>query len=342
MKRDKITRREFLDYFSKYSIVLATISRNIFSTSWFTQKKPRRGVGNFFFSEGKPLLIIVEGKDIKKMMAKGIEALVGFKELVKSKNIVIKPNVTWSQPYPVTTDPALLEEIVIQAKTRNCGEITICDSPSSTGLHAHYIFSSLRYFELRKKQKVRVKCIDPIRKTEFVSVKNDKWKINPTLSIIKDVQYADVVINTAIPKRHHAADFSCALKNCFGCVYDTFRMYAHKNLMRNKEKGEIYFDRSLAEFADAVRPELTIIDARSILIKEGPAIRGKAEVKRGINKLILSGDIVAVESYCAQLMEAYDSTFLSKRRVAQQIKFAEDLGLGIGDLSRVKIVELKE
>lgn len=34
--------------------------------------------------------------------------------------------------------------------------------------------------------------------------------------------------------------------------------------------------------------------------------------------------------------------FLIKRRVAQQIRYAENLGLGIGDLSKVKIVELKE
>jgi uncharacterized protein (DUF362 family) len=339
MKNNRISRRDFLDYALKGSIAL---SSTILSIVCIKEENPRKVPINYFISEGKPLLVVVEGKNIKKMLSKGIEVLNGFKEIVKGKNLVIKPNATWSQPYPVTTDPFLLEEIITQAKSAECKKIVVCDGPSSTGFHAHYIFSSLGYFKLRENNRVKVKCIDPIRRTEFVRVKNTKWKVNPSLLISKNIQYADIVINIAIPKRHHAGDFSCALKNCFGCIYDTFRMYAHKKLLIEKEKGEIYFDMALAEFADAVRPELTIVDARSILIKGGPTLEGKAEVKKGINKLIISGDIVAVDSYCAQLMEEYDDTFESMRRVARQIGYAENLGLGTGDLSKVKIVELRE
>jgi len=342
MEKNKISRREFLNYLSKSSFTLATLGTSIFAASCAKQEMSRIGLNNRFISDGKPLLIIVEGNNIKKMLNIGIEALGGFKKFVKSKNVAIKPNVTWSQPYPVTTDIVLLEEIIMQAKAANCAESTICDGPSSKGIHAHYIFYSLGYLELTKKHKVKVKCIDPVRGTEFVKVRNNKWKINPSLLISKHIQNADIVINTAIPKRHHAADFTCALKNCFGCVYDTFRMYAHKHLSMKKEEGQIYFDRTLAEFADAVRPDLTIVDARSMLIKEGPSIKGKAEVKKGVNRLIISEDMVAVDSYCAQLMEQYDNTFHSNRRVAQQIQYAENLGLGVGDLNKVKIIELKE
>ncbi|MCP2620823.1 DUF362 domain-containing protein [Candidatus Aminicenantes bacterium AC-334-E05] len=203
-------------------------------------------------------------------------------------------------------------------------------------------FHPLEYLRLKENNRVKVKCIDPIRRTEFVKIKNVRWKVNPSLLISKNIQNADIVINTAIPKRHHSADFSCALKNCFECIYDTFRMYAHKKHLTEKEKGEIYFDKALAEFADAVRPELTIVDARSILIKGGLILEGKAEVKKGLNKLIISRDVVAVDSYCAQLMEEYDNTFESMKRVARQIRYAENLGLGTGDLSKVEIIELKE
>lgn len=341
MNENRITRREFLHYFSKSSIALAGLWSSGLLPLYIKLRKSRRALNDCFISGGKPLLVEVEGNNLKKMMSTGFEAFEGFKKFIESKNLVIKPNATWSQPYPVTTDTLLLEEIISHAKEAHCSKITICDGPSSKGLHAHYIFSSLGYKELSKKHNVKVKCIDPVRGSEFVKVRNNKWKINQTLLISKHIQNADIIINTAIPKRHHAADFTCALKNCFGAVYDTFRMYAHKHLSMKKEKGEIYFDQALAEFADAVRPELTIVDARSILIKEGPSIKGKAEVKKGINKIIISEDMVAIDSYCAQLMEEYDNTFLARRRIAQQIRYAEKLGLGVGNLDKVKIVKLK-
>jgi uncharacterized protein (DUF362 family) len=341
MKKDnRISRRKFLEYLSNSSFVLAAYGSNVFSTLSFIPKKLPHSFSNYFTSDGEPLLIVVEGKDIKKMLSTGLEALKGFQKLVNGKNLVIKPNVTWSQPYPITTDSALLQGIVEISKDAQCGKITICDGPSSKGLHAHYIFSKLGYFNLRKKLNVDVQCIDPVKKSDFVKVANDKWKIDRTLLISKFARNADVIINTAIPKRHHAADFTCALKNNFGCVYDTFRMYAHKYLSMGNEKGQMNFDRALAEFADAIRPTLTIIDARYMLIKEGPSLKGKAEVKKGINKLIISGDMVAVDSYCARLMEKHDNTFNSKNRVAQQLRYAEELGLGMGDLNKVKIIEL--
>lgn len=149
------------------------------------------------------------------------------------------------------------------------------------------------------------------------------------------------MINLPVAKRHHAADFTCALKNNFGCTYDTFRMLAHSKLSREKETGLEFFDQSLVEFADAVSPELTIVDARSLLIKSGPTYKpGKSEIKDGVNKLILSCDKVAVDSYCADLMEKYDETFQKEKRVERQLEYARYLGLGTEDLNQVEMIEI--
>ncbi|MCP2520535.1 hypothetical protein NLC82_05745 [Candidatus Aminicenantes bacterium AC-335-A11] len=72
MKNNKISRRDFLDYALKGSIAL---SSTILSSACIREGNPRRVSMNHFMSEGKPLLIMVEGENIKNMLSKGIQAL---------------------------------------------------------------------------------------------------------------------------------------------------------------------------------------------------------------------------------------------------------------------------
>jgi uncharacterized protein (DUF362 family) len=142
------------------------------------------------------------------------------------------------------------------------------------------------------------------------------------------VQEADFVISLAIPKRHHTADFSCALKNNFGCTADTFRTLAHLH----EQDG--FFADALVEYADAARPDLTIVDGRKMLTRSGPGFTpGISEIKEGAG-LVLSSDMVAVDRHCALRMEKADSTFTIDRSVASQLNYARALGLGDPDRVR--------
>jgi uncharacterized protein (DUF362 family) len=87
-----------------------------------------------------------------------------------------------------------------------------------------------------------------------------------------------------------------------------------------------------------VRPEISIVDARAILTKGGPT-RGKGEVKEGVNRFILSGDMVALDTYCSRLMEQYDNTYTTEM-IRPYLRVAERLGLGTMDLNKAKIIEL--
>jgi len=140
-------------------------------------------------------------------------------------------------------------------------------------------------------------------------------------------------------KRHFIPGMTCALKNHFGSVHGSMRAQAH-NQARNGEEGVLYFKRSIAEYADAIRCELTIVDARSLMIKGGPSLGGgPAEVKPQVNRMILGGDMVAVEAYGAQLMKENDDTF-SVAMADETLEHAQFLGLGVADLSRVEVMEI--
>jgi uncharacterized protein (DUF362 family) len=263
---------------------------------------------NLFLDNGKPLLISGEGNDARQMLAAGFKALPQLEGALPSKRVLIKPNATGSQPYPVTTDITPLAAAVQYVKRAGASSVTIADSTSFAGFANDRLFAKLGYYAFAKEQSVRAAAVDSQVGSEYVRVANPAWKANPFLFTDRLANQADFVINLAIPKRHHAADFSCALKNNFGCTYGTFRMLAHL-------RGEEFFDHSVAEFADAVRPNLTIVDARSVLAKSGPGFHpGESEIVAA-RRMVFSGDMVAVDSYCGRLMERVDPTFNRARRL---------------------------
>lgn len=299
---------------------------------------PRKGLGNLFMEGEKPILVAVEGTDFKRMLEAGLDALGGLKKLVAGKNVVLKPNVVASQPPPVTTDPEALATVADLARTAGAGLLTACDSNSS-GVGKAGKFEDTGYPAYLKRAGVALDAIDFGDRMEHVFVSKESWRANSTIGVVKTLQQADVIINLPMVKRHGAARFTCALKNHFGSVYGPLRFVAHNKMESGGDEGKALFDTTLAEFADAVRPELNIVDARALLIRGGPSLSGKAEVKSGINKIILCGDMVATDAYCSRLMQESDDTF-SPDMISFQLEMAVKLGLGQNDLNKVVIKEI--
>jgi uncharacterized protein (DUF362 family) len=300
--------------------------------SQFTSRRGRERT-RVLQRNGRPMMIVVRGDDVNSMVRAALGRAPGLNGLLRGRRVVIKPNATASQAYPVTTDVALLGAVVRHAKEAGAARITICDSSSYAGLANYRVFSKLGYFRLASEEGVRATVTDSQVGSEYVRVTDPRWKRNPYIFTDRIVNEADFVINLAIPKRHHAADFSCALKNNFGCTYGTCRMIAHA-------QSEEYFDESVVEFADAVRPDLTIVDARSLLTRSGPAFRpGESEIMAA-HQVAVSGDMAAADSYCGNLMEELDPTFRRSRRLQRQLDYAYLLGLGQPDLNQVEIIEL--
>jgi hypothetical protein len=57
------------------------------------------------------------------------------------------------------------------------------------------------------------------------------------------------------------------------------------------------------------------------------------------NRLVICGDMVATDAYCAQIMEQYDSTF-SRSMIELTLERAELRGLGTANLANVEIIEI--
>jgi uncharacterized protein (DUF362 family) len=122
----------------------------------------------------------------------------------------------------------------------------------------------------------------------------------------------------------------------FGSVAMEDRLLVHKK----DDNGRVgFFQQRLVHFADAVRPQLNVVDARAILARGGPGLSQGAEIVRGVNKIILSVDMVAADSYCARLLARHDQSFTFDMAVPA-LRHATALGLGQADPDAVRIVEI--
>lgn len=320
----------------------------------------RRGGDNQVLTvDGKPILVIVEGSEIDAMVDAGLEAIGGLERVIKNnRQILFKPNTNQRDPFPSTTAPetmravarhcraAGIEEIIVHEDHK--GELDLYYNPeelpgmdiqvSHSPTADHYVLVEYGdwHGDMDVDEVIREMDDNPFKRMLQSDVRKTKGHC---LRVARQVQEAAVVINMPVLKRHFAGQITSALKNHFGSVYGLHRWLAHASLQSNRD----YYDRKLAEFASAVRPELTITDIRSLQAVFGPMRTGETRIIEGVNRLIITGDMVAADTVALQLMKEYDDSFTSENEtiVRRQLAHAEELGLGSIDLSQVEIIEIK-
>lgn len=287
---------------------------------------PRTGISNpFVTNNGAPILVCVTGTDFMEMLQAGLDAIGGLDRLItNNQNVLVKPNLNHSDPYPGISSPNTIADIVREIKQVTSGEVYVGDEG--------YASSDLVYSYLDLESFVSGAGGNLTTFSEIYEARRDTWpSTKPNFRIFTDVYDSPIIISTCLIKRHRLASLTCAIKNNVGTVQGS-QATATRNYLHNS--GNIM--REIAEIAAMVNPELTIVDARSILTQGGPMIENGVVVD-GVNKVIICGDLVATDAYCARIMEQYDNFSVSQ--IESTLQHAEELGLGTSDLSGVEIIE---
>jgi uncharacterized protein (DUF362 family) len=347
---NELSRRDFIKLAVGGTVVLSALGSGCFQGA----QTPRAGIPNPFMQGGKPLVVSVQGKNPERMLRTALDAVGGLKTLVGGgEEALIKPNFIFPQPYPITTDPAMIFLTARLLREAGASKLEVFDSPGTYLVGTEQqTFNFYDIVRTGREQGVTVITGGAGRRREYVKTRKEGWRAYPEIIVSKKIYQAPIIVNMPCLKRHHTSFLTCALKNQFGAIYGAQRWDAHirgegisKGIKgadaRTKAlfRDENFFMTALAEFADAVRPELSIVDARAILTKGGPT-RGKGEIKEGVNRIILSGDMVALDVYCSRIMEEYDDTYTTEM-IVPYLRAAERLGLGTMDLNKAKIIELK-
>jgi uncharacterized protein (DUF362 family) len=294
---------------------------------------------NLFVEGGRPLLVSVEGEDLGAMLKAGLEALGGLDKLRGlGREAILKGNYVAPQPYPVTTPADFIVAVSRAMKGEGFQRTTLFEAHGSRLVPALAPEAGMRkvgVFDEVQRQGVEVIAADFFERDDFKLVRNPAWPIASPVAVHRVIDEAPVLVSLPVVKRHGSARFTCALKMHFGSVAMSDRLVAHKN-----ERNPGYFDQRLVHFADAAKPQLNLVDARVLLARSGPSLSAASEVVKGVNRIVLCGDMVATDAYCARLMARYDPTF-AVEMIDRQLKHASELGLGTADLEAVKVVELR-
>ena len=262
--------------------------------------------------ESGTILAIAKGTSASSNVKRAVAAVGGMKKFVSSGDVVvIKPNISHPrQPkYAVTTNPSVVAALVTLA--RQAGASRVMDNPVSTDPGACYSTSGI---SSAVKAAGGSMAIMGGGGYKSYAIPGHLLKAQPLYTTIVD---ADVLINVPIAKTHGSTKLTMAGKNLMGCTSNRQRMHT------------LGLSQSIAEINAKLRPELTVIDAMRILVRNGPSggSLGDVAVK---NTVVACHDWVAADTWACRLFPVAPGK-------VPYIKAAADMGLGTMNLSSVTI-----
>jgi uncharacterized protein (DUF362 family) len=218
------------------------------------------------------------------------ETLVEFDLPVRSKTVLLKPNLVGSDPLCTTnTHPAVIAAARETFLRLGAQDVLIGDGPAMDR-DTHAVIESIGLREYAGPLS-RIFVDLNVDDVERVALKTRASRLKE-LYVPKTVRGADFIVSLAKLKTHHWAGVTLSLKNMFGIVPGSVYGWP-KNILHWAG-----IDRAILDINAAVRPDFAIVDGIVGMEGNGP-IQGEP---RACGILILGDDPVAVDSTCARVM----------------------------------------
>ncbi len=261
-----------------------------------------------------PDLAVMHGADIKAATRQAVAALGGMTRFVSRGDVVfVKPNIGFPRApaQGANTHPDVVAAVVEMCVEAGAKLVKIGDR--TLDLHERcYRRSGIQ--AAAEQAGARVDMPDGSRfrrmnlRGEFVG----EWEV------WTDAVEADTLINVPVAKHHSLSRMTAGMKSWFGM------------LGGERERLHARIDVTIADLAQFFRPELTVLDASRVLIRNGPQGGSLADVRQ-MDLVAASVDPVAIEAFTATLLG------LAPNDVGF-IRAAQSRGLGRLDLDRMRVV----
>ncbi|MCS7201729.1 MAG: DUF362 domain-containing protein [Dictyoglomus sp.] len=279
-------------------------------------------IENQKISEVVPVGIAKE-RDIKQSVRTSVYMVGGLNFINPGDTVLIKPNVNSDDPYPGTTNPQVLEEVILMVKERGAKRIIVADCSGIPWPNTMRNMERVGIAQVAKKLGVELYALDNM---EWIWVKPEKAKYwSNGFRIPKIVKEVDHIINVAVVKTHSITDFTMSLKNFVGLIHRQDRMIMH---------GSRYIKEMIAELNLAFNPALNILDASRVFVRGGPA---KGEVREPM-MIIASPDRIACDIVGLSLLKILGTTpEIQDKNMWDhpQIKRAVEVGIGIKNPEKI-------
>lgn len=260
-------------------------------------------------------LVAIKGGEPELMFDTAIQSLGGMRNFVKkNQTVVIKPNIGWDTipERAANTNPKLIKQIIKHCFDAGAKEVYVFDNTCDNWKQC-YSTSGIEKFA----KDAGATVVPGNSESYYQHVNVPKGKKLKEASVHELILESDVFINVPILKSHGGAGLTISMKNLMGVVWD--RRYWHRNDLHQ----------CIADYATFRKPDLNIVDAYSVMKRNGPRGVSEADVV-SLKSQIISTDMVAADTAAAKLfgMDPAEIDYLS---------YAEKLNVGTMDLSKLNI-----
>lgn len=263
-----------------------------------------------------PDLGVFRGDDPAENARAAIALLGGMGRFVKSgDSVVVKPNIlTAREPqYAATTNPEVVAAVVRLAWEAGAKSVTVFDHPTAPPRQAYQVSGIAQAVN---SVDGRMKVLTD-RDYDLIEIPGaqalEEWPL------VTDVFDADVVINVPCAKTHGLAGLTMSMKNLMGIM--------------GGRRGQVHqdFDRKIVDLNTLVRPQLIVLDATRLLVRNGPSGGSLSDVRPG-RTVVAGTSAVSIDAYGATL-------FGRKPESLSYVTLGEERGLGSADLESLLIEE---
>ena len=261
-----------------------------------------------------PDLAVATGNDPAANTRLAVTMLGGMGRFVKrGSSVVIKPNIlTAREPqYGVTTNPDAVAAAVKMCWDAGAKSVTVLDRPTGPTLQA-YTVSGIKAATQSAGGDMKA-----LSDRDFERIAIPKGKLLTSWPLLTDIFDADVVINMPCAKTHGLAGLTLSMKNLMGTMGGT-RGLIHQE-----------FAQKIVDVNSLIKPQLVILDAYRLLIRNGPTGGGLQDVRMG-RTCVAGTDQISVDAYGTTL-------FGMKPADLDYVTLAAEQGLGVADLSKLRV-----
>ena len=316
------TRRKFISDCIRYATCLSIIGSmpNFEGCSEKTPPKSNEAL-NKLGSRPVPSVadskIVAQAKsgDPYSLTRRAVDALGGMKNFVApGERVMLLPNIAWDRnpDQAANTHPEVVRAVIEMCKECEAKEIGVFCHPCHP---AQSTYKTSGIEDAANKAGARVWYVSP--GSDFVKVDINGY-ILKSAKVFKELLSSDRFISIPIAKVHSLTGLTMCYKNLMGAVED--RPILHVNINEN-----------LPDLASVITPDLNILDASRILVKNGPTGGSLADVRKP--EIVYAGtNMVSVDALGCTLFDKDPSTL-------KYLKNAKNKGQGDYSLDLIEIRE---
>jgi uncharacterized protein (DUF362 family) len=231
---------------------------------------------------------IAIGADPEQATIRAIALAGGISRFVAAGDIVVvKPNVGFNSPPAVraTTDPTIVRTVVHLCFQALAAKVYVFDR-STTSTRLAYVTSGIA----KAAEEAGAKVINVDEVTDKLYKKltvKDGYALKETL-VNRYVLESDAMINVPVAKSHGSALLTFGMKNLMGISGD--------------QRGRWHWamHESIADINRVVTSKLTVIDAMTLMLRNGPT-GGRAEDLKRTNTVIASTNVLEADCEAARM-----------------------------------------